>query len=140
MTTYRPENYPEGFEVNDLHDDDTGELIHRVVTFNGVRHAPPDGGPSYGSYRSDGAPLHLEWDHHGKAHREDGPQMVKYCPETGNVTLEVFQENSDWIPPEKGPCLIEYDPQTGAVIAEKTRDNVDEWYDARRIDFDTWQP
>lgn len=83
----------------------TGRFFYQVTTLNGMKHAPPDGSPSYVS-RNPAGSTKSTWHAFDKEHRTEGPSTVITHPESDIPKTEVFMIDGEPRPAIEGPYRI----------------------------------
>ena len=88
------------------YDQETGVPIWQTTTFNGKRHAPPDGTPSYVVFDEQGRPKQLTWHAFDIEHRTNGPSTILLDPETNVHRVESYYVQGQPRDPTVGPYRV----------------------------------
>lgn len=95
-----------------VHEPGTGRLFYQLTKLNGLKHAPPDGSPSYVA-RDDLGRTTYEWHAFDKEHRIDGPAIIITRPNSHTPMTEEYVLHGKPRPSEQGPYRIRRDEDGG---------------------------
>lgn len=107
-----------------VYEPDTGRFLYQTTLLNGLKHAPPDGSPSYISRNPQGSTW-MVWHAFDKEHRTDGPSTVITHPNSDIPKTEVFRVEGRPRPASEGSYRIRRNEQ-GEIWKEEFRHDDDQ--------------
>lgn len=99
------ENDKDIYVTKTVYEPDTGEFYYQTTVLNGLKHAPPDGSPSYVSRNPEGSTWSV-WHAFDKEHRIDGPSTVITHPSSDIPMTEAYMIKGRPRPASEGPFRI----------------------------------
>lgn len=106
------EAYTEEYRVKYLRDKSTNRIIQELWYDLEGKLARNDDLPTRIFYDSQGRPVEMSW---GQRHRENGPCELRFNPDNGVVTFEMWCHQGEVHRADGEPAVIHRDKNSGAV-------------------------